>query len=109
MAFSALGKTIFNMAGLAVNAHAYKQKITDLLDQVVENGFSEDSLATFRKEAEAAADSFKAFNRMSQRALIWLWFGRGHVFVDWGALLLLVFKTMFGLPPTCKCNRLASR
>jgi hypothetical protein len=70
MAHSALGRTIFNMAGLAVNSHAYRQKITELLDKVVEDGFSEEALATFRKDAEAAAETFKAFNRISQRALI---------------------------------------
>jgi len=109
MAHSALGKTIFNMAGLAGNAHAYKQKISDLLDIVVESGFSEDALATFKKGAEAAADSLKAFDRILQRALIWFWFDGSCVCVDWGALLLLAFLIMFEMLPTCKCNRLASR
>ena len=60
MSHSSLGKQIFNMAGLAVNAHTYKTKITELLTTCVDAGFSDDAVATFKKEAEEAADAFKA-------------------------------------------------
>ena len=62
MAHSALGKNIFNMAGLAVNAHAYKSRNTDPLNKLQENKYAEETLATFRTEAEAAAVEFKAWH-----------------------------------------------
>jgi hypothetical protein len=71
MAHSSLGKTIFNMAGLAVNAHAYKQKITELLDQVLNDKFSEEAIAKFRLEAEAAAEVFKAPDNFFEHSIMW--------------------------------------
>ena len=71
MAHSALGKTIFNMAGLAVNAHAYKQKIAELLNEVVNENLSEKAIANFRHEAEAAAQVFKAPNEIPEHSIMW--------------------------------------
>lgn len=110
MAHSALGKTIFNMAGLAVNAHAYKQKITELLDQVVNESFSEKAVNKFKMEAEAAAEVFKAPNEIPEHSIIWCCVLAGVVCFCWsGCLATACFgNPIFGSHRKYKSNRLAS-